>query len=172
MSIDFVQKITEEKKKSRELTFNIYTASCFDEKTNCGTYGFCIVDRYEKKTTIIEKINNTSKSQVELKSILESIKHIINNNENESKQFIQINLSSTSLYSVNIIREWLHKWIQNDEQPEDEQNSPRLIRPNYELLKEIYNLTNLIKLNIKLIQKSNNEIIWSLDRKTNEKLFE
>ena len=32
--------------------------------------------------------------------------------------------------------------------------------------------TNLIKLNIKLIQKSNNEIIWSLDRKTNEKLFE
>ena len=90
MSIDFVQKITEEKKKSRELTFNVYTSSCFDEKTSGGTYGFCIVDRYEKKTIIIEKMNNTSKSQVELKSILESIKYIINNNENESKQFIQI----------------------------------------------------------------------------------
>ena len=163
MSIDFVQKITEEKKKSRELTFNVYTASYFDEKTNCGTYGYCIVDRYEKKTTIIEKINDTSKSQVELKSILESIKYIINNNENDSKQFIQINLSSTSLYSVNIIREWLHKWIQDE---------TSITRPNYELLKEIYNLINLIKLNIKLIQKSNNEIIWSLDRKTNEKLFE
>ncbi len=169
MSIDFVQKITEEKKKSRELTFNVYTASYFDEKTNCGTYGFCIVDRYEKKTTIIEKINDTSKSQVELKSILESIKYIINNNENDSKQFIQINLSSTSLYSVNIIREWLHKWIQNDE---NQTGSSETSRPNYELLKEIYNLINLIKLNIKLIQKSNNEIIWSLDRKTNEKLFE
>jgi hypothetical protein len=37
MSIDFVQKITEEKKKSRELTFNVYTESYFYEKTNCGT---------------------------------------------------------------------------------------------------------------------------------------
>ena len=51
--------MAEEKKKSRELTFNVYTASYFDEKSNNGTYGFCIVDRYEKKTTIIEKINDT-----------------------------------------------------------------------------------------------------------------
>ena len=170
MSIDFVQKITEEKKKSRELTFTIYTSSCFDEKTNSGSYGFCIVDRYEKKTVIIEKILDTSKSHIELKSILESIKYILNNNENESKQFIHINLSSTSLFSVNIIRDWLDKWVNQSSSAED--NIPFSSRPNYELLNEIYNIISMIKLNIKLIQKSNNEIIWSLDRKTHEKLFE
>ena len=169
MSVDFVQKITDEKKKLRELTFNVYTTSCFDEKTNIGSYSFCVIDRYEKKTTIIEQVNSTTKSEIELKPILESVKYITKVTPTNFKQYICINLCSTSLYSVNIIREWLSKWIEEN----DTQNFVKFNeRPNHEILKEINDLISVIKFNIKWVQKSTNEIIWSIDRKTNEKLFE
>lgn len=167
MSVEFVQKITDEKKKLRELTFNVYTTSCFDEKTNNGSYSFCIIDRYEKKSTIIQQVESVNKTSIELIPILESIKYIINITPNISRQYICINLNSTSLYSVNIIREWLNKWIL-DEDTEIKFNE----RPNYELLGEIHKLISNIKFNIKWVQKSTNEIIWAIDRKVNEKIFE
>ena len=175
MSVDFVQKITDEKKKLRELTFNVYTTSCFDEKTNIGSYSFCVIDRYEKKTTIVEQVNSTTKSEIELKPILESVKYIMKVTPPNFKQYICINLCSTSLYSVNIIREWLSKWIEEDTgapSPATQSFVKFSQRPNHEILKEINNLISVIKFNIKWVQKSTNEIIWSIDRKTNEKLFE
>jgi ribonuclease HI len=175
MSIDFVQKVKPEKKKIRELTYNVYTNGCVDEKTNNGAWAFQVIDRYERKNILCNKVENTTKAEMDLCSILESIKWIIKDTGDntgsstiivrkpEDISYICINLYSTSIYCVNIIREWLDKWI-----IEDNFES----RPNHVLLREIHQLIKQIKFSITWSQKTANEFIWAVDRISNEKILE
>jgi hypothetical protein len=165
-SNDFVQKVTPQKKRVRQLKFSIYTR-IFEKRDNSNTYDYIIfiTDRFDTKKIIKGTTNIIDKDYSEFFCILEAIKYIYNSVENDYKKFIIIKLFSNNIFTTNLLREWIHIWSLNDF------NSCKLPSNTISILKEIYSMIIQIKLDVFWITKTTDETTWLLYSKNSIEEF-
>lgn len=165
-SNDFVQKVTPQKKRVRQLKFSIYTR-VFEKQDNPNIYDYIIfiIDRFDTKKVIKGTTNIIDKEYSEFYCILEAIKYIYNSVENDYKKFIIIKLFSNNIFTTNLLREWIYIWSLNDF------NSCKLPSNTISILKEIYNIINQIKIDVFWITKTTDETTWLLYSKNSIEEF-
>jgi ribonuclease HI len=157
--MEFISKITPEKKKKRELKYSLYTNG--KAENNIGGWAVIILDKNEQKYVLSGKEDNSNNNRMELYSIVEGLNWIYTSVEPRYRKYISVNLYTDNPYCINIIREWLNKW-------KDDLN----VRPNTDLLMQLLELNTKIKLDTKWIPRVYNEYSWSVDRITNERINE
>lgn len=165
-SNDFVQKVTPQKKRVRQLKFSIYTR-VFEKQDNPNIYDYIIfiIDRFDTKKVIKGTTNIIDKEYSEFYCILEAIKYIYNSVENDYKKFIIIKLFSNNIFTTNLLREWIYIWSLNDF------NSCKLSSNTISILKDIYNIINQIKIDVFWITKTTDETTWLLYSKNSIEEF-
>ena len=160
MSTEFITKITPEKKKKRELKYSLYTNG--RSENNIGGWASIILDKYEQKYIMSGKEKESSNNKMELYSIVEGLNWIYNSVEQKYRKYIKVIIYTDNVFCINIIREWLVKW----------ENEGFDNRPNSDILKNLSELYNKMSIDVKWVPKVLNEYTWSVDRITNERIFE
>jgi ribonuclease HI len=158
MSKEFISKITPEKRKIRELKYSLYSLGLNQSDKNI--WGCLIINRHEEKTILTGEENTTNnKNRIELLSIIEGLDWINGNTEKKYKKFINVTIYSSNIYCVNIIKEWLLKW-KNDNSLET--------RPNNDLLIKLFNIISNIKMKVIWTSKENDNNMLYITNKLNK----
>jgi len=160
MSKEFIAKITPEKRKIRELKYSLYSLGLNQSGKNI--WGCLIINRHDEKTILTgEEIHsdNTNFNRIELLSIIEGLDWINGNTEKKYKKFINVTIYSSNIYCVNIIKEWLLKW-KNDNSLDT--------RPNNDLLNKLYNIISNIKMKVLWTSKENDNNMLYITNKLNK----
>ena len=180
----FVSKITPEKKKLRELKFNIYIGAIQNqEKTDSetgdtalknelektlneneqhdpqeeSTYISIVVDKNNKSSTLTKTVSGLY-IRAFITGLIDSINHILSVVEQQYHKYCLVNIKSENIYILTLINSWISIWENNNFQ-------------NRMFARELTELNKLLKIiNFKtvLIHKSCDEYAWSLDKKINE----
>ena len=159
---EFISSITPERKKKRELKYILYTdGSCDNNKV--GGWASIILDKNENQFTISGKDENTTNNRMEMLAIIEGLNWIYSSVEQKYRKYITITLFSDSIYCVNTIKDWIRKW-EKDESIET--------RPNSDLLKQLLEILNKVKVEARWIQRVSNPYAWSVDKLANERRIE
>lgn len=157
---EFISRATPEKKKIRELKYNLYVHGSQEE--NVGGWASIILNKHEQKTVLSGKEENLQNpNRIDLIGIIEGLKWIYLSVEPKYRKYITVNLICDNVYCVNIVKEWIDKWKDDIE-----------VRPNNDLLKEIIELKTKININAKWVYKVANEYSWSVNRIANERVSE
>jgi len=142
----FVKPISEEKKRLKDLKFNIYIKGYVEQHK--GKWASIITNTKGDKNTLIGDSNNATDERMELYSVLESFKHIFQSLEDKDKKFCKLFLYTESIYIINVLKEWIHLW-----------KKERFInRPNGDLLNELLYYINICNLNLNFISYTNSSI--------------
>jgi len=132
----FFEDIPDDKKRLYELKYNVHIT--------CGQRN----NEYEYKCTIVNKQSqqfitygtSPSKQSAELQGLLYALEYIYANQTNEqTSQYINVDVQTDSVYLVNLVREWLAKW-----------NTDFSVRPHAELLERVWNFVSLYEKNIEI----------------------
>jgi ribonuclease HI len=159
---EFISSITPEKKKKRELKYTLYTdGSCDNNKV--GGWASIIIDKNEKQFTISGKEENTTNNRMEMVAIIEGLNWIYTSVDQKYRKYITITLFSDSVYCVNTIKDWIYRW-EKDESIET--------RPNADLLKQLLDILNKVKVEARWIQRVSNPYAWSVDKIANDRRIE
>ena len=158
-SQDFMQQLTPQKKKVRELKYSIYSRVFQTENENID-YISVIIDRHDIKKNIIGSID-IQKEYGEIYAILEGIKFIYNSIEMEYKKFINLKVFSNNTFVVNLLREWIYVWGENDFE------KCKLKQEYIVLLKDLYKYIQIIKTSIFWVTKTTDENSWIIYSKKN-----
>jgi len=162
----FVSKITPEKKKLRELKFNIYIAATQEEITFdtdntphniSSSYISIIVDKNNKHTTINNSVKGTY-VRAFIVGLINSINHILTVVEPQYHKYCLVNIKSECIYILTLINNWILIWENNDFENREFADD----------LRELSKLLKIINFKTVLIHKSCDEYAWSLDKKINE----
>ena len=112
-----------------------------NSKNGVGAWSACILDVKEKEFIVcgmkkddplIEK-DKECEDRMELVAIINGIKWILGEYDNETKPHVKITIHSDNVYAINIAREWISLW----------KNSNFENRPNADLLRELSPLLDL-----------------------------
>jgi ribonuclease HI len=160
MSQKFIEKLSPEKKKMRELKFQLYTHGSDHQESTTG-WASLILDKNENKTFLCGEEHFDNPNRVHLYSIIEGLNWIYNQVDQRYRQYIVVNLFSDSVYCVNILKEWLQKWIEEGEEKV-------LERPNGDLMISLHDLLKVIKIHPKWTSKTQSEYAWMVAKKANE----
>jgi ribonuclease HI len=154
---EFISKISPEKKKIRELRYNLYVHGIQEE--NLGGWASIILDKHEQKTVLSGKEENLSQpNRIDLIGIIEGLRWIYLSVEPKYRKYIIINLNCDNVYCINIIKDWIDKWKDDID-----------IRPNNDLLKELLELKSKMNISAKWVNKVSNEYSWSVNRISKER---
>ena len=180
----FVSKITPEKKKLRELKFNIYiSATQSQEKSDSEkgdvalvnelqkrlnepgqrdppeetTYISIVVDKNNKNSTLSKKVDGFY-VRAFVVGLIDSINHILSIVEQQYHKYCLVNIKSENIYILTLINSWISIWENNNFEN-------RLFATE---LAELNKLLKIINFKTVLIHKSCDEYAWSLDKKINE----
>jgi ribonuclease HI len=163
MSKEFIPKITPEKRKIRELKYSLYSLGLEDNTKYI--WASLIINRNDEKTILTgeEKLNiqesNINKNRIELLSIIEGLDWINGNTDKKYKKYINVTIYSSNIYCVNIIKEWLIKW-KNDNSLDT--------RPNSDLLNKLFNIISNIKTKVLWASKENDNNMLFITNKLNK----
>jgi ribonuclease HI len=159
---EFISSITPEKKKKRELKYTLYTdGSCDNNKI--GGWASIIIDKNEKQFTISGKEENATNNRMEMVAIIEGLNWIHTSVDQKYRKYITITLFSDSIYCVNTIKDWIYRWEKDDSIE---------TRPNSDLLKQLLNILNKVKVEARWIQRVSNPYAWSVDKIANDRRIE
>jgi len=180
----FVSKITPEKKKLRELKFNIYISAVQNRENSDSEEGdVALVNELQKRlndseqrdppeestyiSIVIDKNNKSSTLSRTVEGfyvrafvlgLIDSIKHILNTVEQQYHKYCLINVKSENIYILTLINSWISIWENNNFEN-------RIFATE---LAELNKLLKIINFKTVLIHKSCDEYAWSLDKKINE----
>jgi len=158
---EFISSITPERKKKRELKYTLYTdGSCSNSE---GGWASIILDKNEQQFTISGKEENTTNNRMEMTAIIEGLNWIYTSVDQKYRKYITITLFSDSIYCVNTIKDWIHKW---------EKDKSIDTRPNSDLLKQLIEVLNKVNVEARWIQRVSNQYAWSVDKIANERRIE
>jgi ribonuclease HI len=159
MSKEFIPKITPEKRKIRELKYSLYSLGLNQPEKNI--WGCLIINRHDEKTILSgeETAMTDNKNRIELLSIIEGLDWINGNTEKKYKKYINVTIYSSNIYCVNIIKEWLLKW-KNDNTLDT--------RPNNDLLIKLFNIISNIKMKVVWTSKENDNNMLYITNKLNK----
>jgi len=160
MSQKFIEKLSPEKKKMRELKFQLYTHGAETRDSITG-WASLIVDKNENKTFLCGEEQFDNPNRVHLYSILEGLNWIYSQVDKKYREYIVVNLFTDSVYCVNILKEWIQKWTEEGEEKV-------LERPNGDLILKLNSHLKTIKINPKWTSKTQNEYAWMVTKKANE----
>lgn len=169
---EFITSVTPEKKKKRELKYTLYThGSCggsdnpdeVNSNNKVGGWASIILDKNEKQFTISDKEENTTDNRMEMVAIIEGLNWIYTSVEQKYRKYITITLFSDSVYCVNIIKDWIHRW-EKDESIET--------RPNSDLLKQLLDVLNKVNIEVRWTQRVLNPYSWSVNKLSNDRRIE
>jgi hypothetical protein len=162
----FIQKVTPQKKRLRQLKFSIYSRT-FENKNNSEICDYIIIitDRFDMKKIIKGNINMKNKEYCELYCILEGIKYIYNSVEQDYKKYIIIKMLSNNIFITNLLREWINIWSENN-----------FINCNLPsdilyIIKDIYKYIIQFKTDIFWVTKTTDKITWLLYSKNSIEEF-
>jgi len=155
MSQKFVQKLSPEKKKIRELKYQLYTHG----NTIDNTWASLIIDRNEGKTFLCGDEKFEEKNRIHLVAIIEGLNWIYNQVEQKYRKYIVVTLYCDNVYCVNILKEWLQIWIDTETLES---------KPNCDLLKTLHEIINKMKIVPKWTTKTQNEYSWMVTKKASE----
>lgn len=157
---EFVSKASDETKKKRELKFQLYIDTYIHEQS--GGWGVILLDRQDKKSTESgrqEIINVEHPYTFELLAVIKGLELILSSVPVEDHRYTSIDLFTDSLYSVNLLKEWLDLWT-------DTLDS----RPHSELLHIVNKLRKEMNIKAKYCGKSNNEYMWAAEKLAKEQV--
>ena len=134
-------------------------------KGNPGPGGFAAKIYYLDKDPkiVIGRESNTTNNRMEMLAIIEGLNWIYASVDQKYRKYITITLFSDSIYCVNTIKDWIHRW-EKDESIET--------RPNSDLLKQLLEILNKVKVDARWIQRVSNPYAWSVDKLANERRIE
>ena len=129
---EFVVNIPAEKRKLKQLRWSVHI-----QPNDGGTeLHYWILDN--KGVMSKHSVQNvTDIAQTELKTCTELIHSVLNTQTQDTKKHVQINLTSSSPFLINVVRDWLDQWSKNNFET----------RPNQEYLKELHMLKKICKIN-------------------------
>jgi ribonuclease HI len=143
-SNNFIIPISDEKKRMKELKYQIYIkGNCFQ---NNGNWAVIILNSKSEKKELNGTSMNTTLERMELYGLVQALKFIINQNNKKDQKHIKIVTYTESIYCTNVLKEWIHIW-----------KKERFInRPNSDLLQEC----------VELLEYCNFTIVFSIFKNT------
>jgi hypothetical protein len=151
----FITKLTPEKKKLRELKFNIYISTQHTDSNS--TYICIIVDKSNNKTILTKEVDGSYIYSFII-GLIDGINQILDNVEEKYHKYCLINIKSDNIYILTLVNQWLPEWTKT-----------RFENRNYQSDLIILNtLLNKIHFKTSLIYKSSDEYAWFLDKKVND----
>ena len=103
----FIQKLTDDKKKARELKFTIYLIT--DIKELNSTYSALILNRKNERVLLKDTVDNCY-IQAYIKGLVKSIYHILNNTDKKFHKYIIITIKSDNSFFNTLLNEWIKIW--------------------------------------------------------------
>jgi len=127
-SSNFIVPISEEKKRMKELKYQIYVkGNCIQ---NNGSWATIILNAKLEKTELKGNSSNTTLERMELYGLVQALKWIMKQHTEKDQKHIKIIVYTESVYCTNVLKEWIHIW-----------KKERFInRPNSDLLQECLQL--------------------------------
>jgi ribonuclease HI len=122
---NFVVSISEEKKRIKDLKFNLFIkGNSFNHK---GSWCSIIQTSKNEKFTLNGESSNTNTDRMELFALNEGIKKILLTVDEKDYKHVKIIVYTESVYCTNVMKEWIQIW-----------KKERFInRPNIDLLQQI-----------------------------------
>jgi|LauGreDrversion4_2_1035121.scaffolds.fasta_scaffold82253_4 ribonuclease HI len=157
---EFIAKISPERKKIRELKFDLYVYGTMISE-NVGGWAFHIINKQDQSSLLSGTEQNTNEQRIKLFPIIEGIKWIVNNVERKYRKYIQITIHSESIFSVNLIKEWIGQWVSEDVLE---------TKPNADMLKEIYEYIKQVQISAKCSTKLVSPYLFSLESLVNKQI--
>ena len=162
---EFIAKVSPERKKIRELKFDLYVYGTIlsgpfnSGSENVGGWAFNIINKQEQSSSLSGTEQNTDEQRIKLYPIIEGIKWIINNVERKYRKYIQITLYCESVFCINLIKEWIIEWAEQEILE---------TKPNADMLKEIYGYIKQVQINAKCSSKLISPYLFSLESLVNK----
>ena len=130
MSKQFVVPISDEKRRLKELKYQLYTNGYHSEEDNIWS---CYIIDPNNDNWSISGVHTNAKSthEMELIAIIEGLEWILYKYTSDIQKHVRISLFSNSIYSINLLKEWLKIW-----KKEGWEN-----RPNSYLFERLDNIT-------------------------------
>jgi hypothetical protein len=155
MSQSFISKLTPEKKKLRELKFNIYITAQLT--TSNSRYICIIVDKNSNKKVLSNRIEDTYVLAF-IQGLIDGIESILDTIEEKYHKYCLVNIKSDNIFFLTLVTDWIKKWKQDNFK--DHQFGPQL--------KTLFTLLCNINFKTNLIYKTSDEYAWFLDKKVND----
>ncbi len=125
---NFIVPISEEKKRIKELKYQIYVKGSILQ--NNGNWAVIILNAKSETTVLKGESNNTTLERMELYGLVEALKWIIKQYNEKDQKHVKITVYTESIYCTNVLKEWIHVW-----------KKERFInRPNSDLLQDCIQL--------------------------------
>lgn len=143
----FMIDIPDEKKKLLELKYQVSMYAQLSPKdSNIGAYSIVLENPNSKKSpnTISSKRFASQDNpkhllmECELQALISALKFIYS--LDEQKEYMCVDIQTSSVYVVNVVREWLALWAETQFEA----------RPNKEMLKELWTIIQPYKDNIQV----------------------
>jgi len=148
-AVDFVQEIPADKKYLLELKFNVYICTHTDENAERAAWQAIIVDNKHKRTVLKDVVTDTSdRNRAELVAVITTLNFLAEKFDEKTREYLCVDLFTDSLYTSNILNEWLVKWW-----PTKFDN-----RPNADLLLELYDIVVEYDKNLRTIYSPPNSM--------------
>ena len=134
---DFVSKPSFERMKQRELQFCILSKGCYQ-----GKYVVHVYDKHDNKLRLDDEITeeNLTDARAELIAFRRAMRHVFHTIQLSDRQYANIVFKSDNVMLINLLREWLPRWIRDKSLAK---------RPNSDLLLEIYTLLQGLEIEIR-----------------------
>lgn len=119
----FIKSISDEKKRMQSYKYNVYI------KATQSTWATLIINAGSPnlKSIYSGSSSNANIDRMSLMGIIQGIKTILDTFTTEERQHIKIYCYTSSIYCINVCKEWIHVWKKN-----------RCInRPNVDLLQQL-----------------------------------
>ena len=127
-SNNFIVPISEEKKRIKELKYQIYVKGTIHQ--NNGNWGVIILNAKSEKNILKGTSMNTTLERMELYGLVEALKWIMNQYKEKDQKHVKITVYTEYIYCTNDLKEWIHIW-----------KKERFInRPNSDLLQDCIQL--------------------------------
>lgn len=160
---EFVIPISEEKRRLKELKYELYTdGSCDNLQTKKGGWASYIVDPNKDKWLVSGCSNDTTSNRMELIAIIEGLEWILSKYDESIRKHVKVYLYSDSRYGINLIKEWMKKWKEEGWES----------RPNKDLLPVLWEISNSCQLHAKWIPRNSCEFSTLCDKTANERRIE
>ena len=159
----FVLPISEEKRKLKELKYELYTdGSCDNIGTKHGGWAAYIIDPNKDRWLISGSAFDTTSNRMELTAIIEGLEWILSKYDDKIRKHVKIYLHSDSRYGVNLIKEWMKKWTEEG----------FASRPNHDLLLVLNKWSNVCQLHSNWIPRNSCDSSTLCDKTANERRLE
>lgn len=112
-------------------------------------------DIYNKEVTNIKISGDETENhcRIRLKGLLETLKWIVGNTEEDNYKYINVNLYCNDPFIVNLLSKWIPSWCKNEYNISEEDE-----RPNKDLLNEIGDISTKINTNCKWLSVNSVEM--------------